>query len=333
MRIVIFEVEEWERKVFQELTVDHQITFIQEALTPANAGRHSDAEVISTFIYSNLSSAVLEQFSQLRLIATRSTGFDHIDTDYCREHGVAVSNVPTYGDNTVAEHVFALLLAISHRMIEAVDRTRKGDFSQAGLQGFDLQDKTLGVVGTGSIGLHAIKVARGFGMSVVGYDVKPNREAAERLGFRYATLDDLLRTSDVVTLHVPANKHTVNMIGEDEFQKMKDGVVFINTARGPIVDIQALLEAIASGKVSAAGLDVLPEEPTIREEAELLHTAFRRRHNLETLLADHILLRMRNVLVTPHSAFNTREAVRRILETTEDNITAFANGEARNVVA
>jgi D-lactate dehydrogenase len=114
---------------------------------------------------------------------------------------------------------------------------------------------------------------------------------------------------------------------------MKDGVVFINTARGPIVDIQALLEAIASGKVSAAGLDVLPEEPTIREEAELLHTAFKRRHNLETLLADHILLRMRNVLVTPHSAFNTREAVRRILETTEDNITAFAGGEAINVVA
>jgi D-lactate dehydrogenase len=332
VRIVIFEVEEWEREVFQELATDHEITFIKEALTPANAGRHGEAEVISTFIYSTMSAAVLERFPKLRLIATRSTGFDHIDSEYCQEHGVRVCNVPTYGDNTVAEHVFALLLAISHRMIEAVDRTRKGDFSQAGLQGFDLQDKTIGVVGTGSIGLHVIGIARGFGMSVLGYDVKPNQEAAQRLGFRYVDLDELLGSSDVVTLHVPANKHTVNLIAEDEFRRMKDGVVFINTARGPIVHIQALLEAIASGKVSAAGLDVLPEEPTIREEAELLHTAFRRRHNLETLLADHILLRMRNVLVTPHSAFNTREAVRRILETTEENITAFARGEATNVV-
>jgi D-lactate dehydrogenase len=333
VKIVIYEVEEWEREVFQELATDHEVTFIKEPLSQTNAGRHADAEVISAFIYSSLSATVLKQFPELRLIATRSTGFDHIDTDYCDEHGVRVSNVPTYGDNTVAEHVFALLLAISHRMIEAVDRTRKGDFSQAGLQGFDLQDKTIGVVGTGSIGLHAVKIARGFGMTVLGYDVKPNHRAAEQLGFRYVSLEDLLADSDVVTLHVPANKHTVNMIAEEEFKQMKDGVVFINTARGPIVNIQALLEAIASGKVSAAGLDVLPEEPTIREEAELLHTAFRRRHNLETLLADHILLRMRNVLVTPHSAFNTREAVRRILETTEENITAFANGEAVNVVA
>jgi D-lactate dehydrogenase len=333
VRIVIFEVEEWEREVFQELATDHEISFVQEPLTPANAGRYGEGEVISTFIYSNLSAAVLQEFPKLRLIATRSTGFDHIDTEYCTERDVRVCNVPTYGDNTVAEHVFALLLAISHRMIEAVDRTRKGDFSQAGLQGFDLRDKTIGVVGTGSIGLHAVKIARGFGMSVLGYDVKPNHDAARRLSFRYVPLDELLGSSDVVTLHVPANKHTVNLIAEDEFRRMKDGVVFINTARGPIVDIQALLEAIASGKVSAAGLDVLPEEPTIREEAELLHTAFKRRHNLETLLADHILLRMRNVLVTPHSAFNTREAVRRILETTEDNITAFAGGEAINVVA
>jgi D-lactate dehydrogenase len=332
MKIAVFEVEDWERDAFRSLQEEHEVVFLNEPLNAANAGRYADADVVSTFIYSNLNRMVLEQFEHLELIATRSTGYDHIDGDYCGEHGIIVSNVPTYGDTTVAEHVFGLLLAISHNLVTAVDRTRRGDFSLQGLQGFDVRGKVLGVVGTGSIGLCVTEIARGFGMEVVAYDIRHNDEAARELGFRYVELDELLAVSDVITLHVPYNPKTHHLISDDAFAKMKDGVVLINTSRGRIVDMRALVRAIGDRKVSAAGLDVLPEEPTIREEAELLRSVFREEHDLQAILADHILLRLRNVIITPHSAFFTREAVQRILKTTVENIVGFAGSQPQNVV-
>jgi D-lactate dehydrogenase len=333
MKIIAFNVESWEQDIFQKLSSFHQIECVNQALTKDNASDYADADIISTFIYSDLSTDVLKQFNNLQMIATRSTGFDHIDTDYCQEHDIKVCNVPTYGENTVAEHVFALLLALSHNLIEATDRTRKGDFSQVGLQGFDLRGKTLGVIGTGNIGKCVIEIAKGFRMEVVAFDVKPQEELASRLGFRYADMKEVLSTADVVTLHVPANPKTHHLISTEQFDAMKDGVILINTSRGPIVDISALLQALAEGKVAAAGLDVLPEEPVMREEAELLRSVYRKQHDLETLLADHVLLRLRNVIVTPHSAFNTREAVQRIIDTTVENIVTFAEGKPQNVVA
>jgi D-lactate dehydrogenase len=332
MHIVIFEVESWEREVFHPLEAEHHLTFVQEPLTARNADQYPDAEIISPFVYSSLSTDVLDNFPKLKLIATRSTGFDHIDCTHCRDRNILVSNVPTYGDNTVAEHVFGLLLAISHNMIEAVDRTRRGQFSQQGLCGFDLFGKTLGVVGTGSIGRNVIRIAKGFGMEVIAFDIRPDEKAAAQLGFRYADMPELLAQSDIITLHVPANSHTHNLIADDAFAQMKDGVVIINTARGAVMNVHALVRALGSGKVAAAGLDVLPDEPTIREEAELLRSVYRERYDVETLLADHILLRLRNVIITPHSAFNTREAVGRILETTRENIESFLQDEPRNIV-
>ncbi|MYZ49925.1 hydroxyacid dehydrogenase [Propylenella binzhouense] len=333
MKIAIFEIEPWERAAFEVLHAEHEVAFESGTLDNRTAGFHADAEIISTFIYSKLDRTVIEAHPRLRLIATRSTGFDHIDLEACTERGIAIANVPTYGENTVAEHVFALLLAISHRLIEAVDRTRRGDFSQAGLQGFDLQGKTFGLVGTGSIGRHAARIARGFGMEVVAYDLAPDAGAAAEIGFRYVDLAELLALADVISLHVPANRHTRHMISEPQFAAMKHGAILINTARGGIVDVRALIGALSSGRIAAAGLDVLPEEPVIREEAELLRSAFSREHDLESLLADHILLRLRNVLITPHSAFNTREAVERILDTTRANIEAFVAGRPENIVA
>jgi D-lactate dehydrogenase len=332
MRIVIFEVEDWEREAFEALAKDHDLKFVPSALTTKNVERYSDAEAISCFIYSEVGADVLEQLDSLELIATRSTGYDHIDLDYCQEHGITVSNVPTYGDNTVAEHVFGLLLTISHNLVQAIDRTRRGDFSLEGLRGFDLLGKRLGVVGTGNIGQCVIQIARGFSMEVVAYDVKPIDDLAARLGFCYVDMDELLSTSDIVTLHVPANKHTYHLLSEDEFNKMKQGAVVINTSRGSVIDNRALALALAEGRVAAAGLDVLPEEPLVREEAELLRSIFREKHDLETLLANHILLRLRNVVITPHNAFNTREAIQRILETTVDNIVTYAQGEPQNIV-
>lgn len=332
MKIAIFEVEEWEREQFDALREEHELRFSSEKLTPRNAGDFSDAEIVSTFIYSDLGKETLGKFDRLQLIASRSTGFDHVDLDTCREKDVAVCIVPDYGSNTVAEHTFALLLAISHRLEEAIDRTRKGGFTSRGLQGFDLLGKTLGVIGTGEIGIFVIKIAKGFGMDVLAFDVEQKEGEARELGFEYVELDELLSRSDVVTLHVPANPKTEGMIGQEQFGKMKEGAVLLNTSRGSLVDTRAMLRSLAEGRLAAAGLDVLPAEPVIREEAELLRSVYEKKHNLDMLLADTVMIRMRNVIVTPHSAFNTREAVQRIVDTTVGNIDCFARGEPRNTV-
>lgn len=333
MKITVFEVEDWERQAFENLQGEHQTEFVEGPLTRENAESYADSEAVSPFIYSDLSADVLKRMGRLKLIVTRSTGFDHIDLEYCGANNITVCNVPAYGDNTVAEHVFALLLTISHKMIAAVDRTRRADFSLKGLQGFDLLGKTLGVIGTGNIGRCVIEIAKGFRMNVLAADVRPDEDLASRLGFRYVEMDQLLASSDIITLHVPSNEKTRNLISDKEFAKMKEGVVLINTARGDILDIKALARAIGEGKVAAAGLDVLPEEGAIREEAELLRSVYDKKHDLETMLLNHILLRLRNVIITPHSAFNTREAVERILTTTVDNIRSFSAGKAQNVIS
>ena len=333
MRIAIFEAEQREAPVFEPLKGGHDLLLAEEPLRSSNADRYADVEIVSTFIYSKLDRDILEMLPALKLIATRSTGFDHIDTEYCAERGIAVANVPSYGENTVAEHVFALLLAISHRIPEAIERAQRGPFSPEGLQGFDLAGKTLGVIGTGRIGQHVIRIASGFEMQVLAHDVAPDPDLAARLGFRYVGRDELYAAADIISLHVPSLPETRNMLDAGAFEQMKEGVVVINTARGDLIDTRALIRALTGGKVAAAGLDVLPDEPLIREEAELLCSTWCDRDDLRNLVAGHVLMRMRNVIVTPHSAFNTREAVDRIAETTVENIRAFADGEPRNIVA
>lgn len=332
MKIAIFEAENWEQDLYKMLKSANDVIFREEALNESNAAQHADAEIVSTFIYSELGEDVLKQLPSLKFIATRSTGFDHIAMPYCKTHGILVSNVPAYGSCTVAEHVFGLILTISHHLTEAIDRTRKGDFSLRGLKGFDLNGKTLGVIGTGHIGQCVIRIAKGFAMEVIAFDARPDENLAGSLGFTYVAMDDLLKASDIITLHVPSNEKTKNLVSHEQFRLMKKGAVLINTSRGPTVNVQALVEALSTGNISAAGLDVLSEEPVIREEAELVRTIYQRDHDLQTLLADHVLLRMRNVYITPHSAFYTQEALLDILNTTVENIHAFIHGTPGNLV-
>ncbi|MFP4528194.1 MAG: hydroxyacid dehydrogenase [Candidatus Kapaibacterium sp.] len=332
MKIVIFQAEEWEIDRFKDLAEDFDVEFEREELDAENASHHSDAEIISTFIYSDLGRETLEKMPDLKLIATRSTGYDHIDLDYCSEHGIKVANVPSYGDTTVAEHVFGLLLTISHNIYDSVERVMKGEFSLQGLRGFDLAGKILGVVGTGSIGRHVIRIAKGFDMQVIAYDVYPDEDFAKEMGFEYVDQPELLRRSDIITLHVPSTQSTRHMLSENEFDKMKKGVIIINTARGDVIDNTAFLRALAEGKIKAAGLDVLPEEPVIREEGELLRSVFRKTHDLDQILADQVLIRLRNVYITPHNAFNTDEALGEIIDTTMDNIRAFIDGSPENII-
>ncbi len=332
MKIVGFELENWERDIFQEIENGHELRLTGQPVNNKTAEEYRDADIISTFVYSSLSAEVLEHFYHLKLIATRSTGYNHIDIDYCREHGISVSSVPEYGDETVAEHVFALLLAISRSICEASRRTRSGDFSQQGLQGFDLSGKTMGVIGTGNIGKNVIRIARGFNMKILAFDIRPDEQTAKEQGFRYTDMEEVLSGSDVVTIHVPGNEKTRNMISDRQFEMMKPKSVLINTARGDIVNTRALLESLTNGKLAAAGIDVLPEESSIREEAELLRTLFSDRHDLRSLFASHMLIHRNNVLVTPHSAFNTKEAVERLLRTSIENILSFVQGQPQNVV-
>ncbi len=334
MKISIFEIEQWQREAFKPLEKDHDVTYTQKPLISETVGEHGEAEIVSTFIYSKVDREVLSGLPNLKLIATRSTGFDHVDWEYCNEHDIRIANVPTYGKNTVAEHAFALLLALSHRIVDGVSKTRGGEFSPEGLRGFDLMDKTLGVIGTGDIGEHAIQIANGFGMRVLAFDVKPREQLLNRLSFEYADMDTVLSRSDIITVHVPANPKTKDLISEEQFEKMKDGVVLINTSRGSVVNIQALSRALEKKKVAAAGLDVLPEEKTIREEKQVLKKVYEQddESTIKRLLADNVLLKMDNVIITPHTAFNTTEAVQRILSTTYDNINSFAKGEKKNIV-
>ncbi|MDO9223321.1 MAG: hydroxyacid dehydrogenase [Caulobacter sp.] len=335
MKIVVYETEEWERAACLSLLPGHDLRCRPEALTQANAGADGDAEAITTFIKSDLRGTTLRHMPGLKLIATRSTGYDHIDLHYCRAAGIAVCNVPDYGDHTVAEHAFALLLALTRHIVDAAERTRRGDFSRAGLRGMDLAGKTLGVIGAGRIGRRAITIGRGFGMEVLACDLRPDPSVAQALGFRYADLDEVLRGADVLTLHVPGGVGSSHLISDDEFAAMRPGALLVNTARGGVVDPEALVRALASGKLGGAALDVLPEESVIGDEAEIFRTG----HSpvdpgsLRTILANHALLRFPNVIVTPHIAYDTREALERIVATTVANIEAFARGAPGNLVS
>ncbi len=321
MKIAFLELHDWEEKYLRERLREH------EFVSPDSA----DAEVVSPFIYTKLTAEALNRWPKLKLIATRSTGFDHIDLAECARRGITVCNVPSYGENTVAEHTFALILALSRKVHEAFVRVRAGNFSLDGLRGFDLKGKTIGVIGAGHIGLHVIRIARGFGMNVLAYDVRRDHFLAEVLGFEYSDLDALLGGSDIITLHAPYNRHTHHLINPGNIGKIKRGAILINTARGGLVDTEALLKALDDGTLAGAGLDVLEGEETVLEESALL----RDQTNPELLrraIQNHLILKKPNVVFTPHNAFNSQEALERILQTTVENITAFAAGAPKNVV-
>jgi D-lactate dehydrogenase len=236
----------------------------------------TEIEILMPFIHERIGRAEIERMPNLKLIATRSTGYDHIDLAAAAQRGIGVANVPGYGETAVAEQTFALILTLSRKMHLAYTRTQQGDYSIEGLRGFDLYGKTLGVVGAGAIGLHVIRIAKGFGMNVVAYDVNQNRLLAEVLGFRYVKLDELFATADIITLHAPALSSTQHMINRETLSTMKRGALLINTARGSLIDTHALLWALDTGILAGAGLDALEGEEFLQHEEELLSTPVQR---------------------------------------------------------
>lgn len=332
MKIACFELSDWEKDYFREKFKDtFEITFFDDPIQENDINVIKQFEIVVVFIYSKLSKELLDQLPNIKFIATMSTGFDHIDIEECKKRNILVSTVPAYGEITVAEHAFALIFAISRRLLESSQRVKSGNFSPEGLTGFDLFGKTLGVIGVGTIGCHVIRIAKGIGMDVLGYKRTPDEKLASELGFKFANMDELLSKSDIITIHLPYSKDTHHFINKESFEKMKKGVVVINTARGGIIDTEALLDSLNSGKVVGAGLDVLEEEPILREEKELLSRHYNNEELIKTL-ENHILLNNEKVIITPHNAFNSKEALIRILGTTQENVHGFIVGNPENLV-
>ena len=331
MHVAFFEVKDWERAYLSERLPSDQVCFSATALG-APGPELASVNALSVFIYSHVTRETLEALPELTFIATRSTGYDHIDLDACRRRGIVVSNVPSYGENTVAEHTIALLLMLSRKVHQSVLQMRSGRVDLAELTGFDLQGKTIGVVGAGHIGLHVIRIARGFGMRVLAFDVRRDPFLADLLGFEYVAMERLLAESDIITLHSPLTEKTHHLIGRDAFARMKPGAMIVNTARGALIDTDAMVEALESGKLGGAGLDVLEGEELIKEEKELLQQPLDV-ERLRTAVRNRVLLARDNVVFTPHNAFNSREALLRILDVTLANLEAFRVGQpVRRVV-
>ena len=329
--ISIYDTDATDKQRFTELLSGsgHEFELLDEQVSLKNS--NSEAEVISIFVNDNVTREVMDSMPKLKLIATRSTGFDHIDLKAAREKGITVTNVPRYGEQTVAEFTFALLLAVSRKIIPAHTGILEGDVDMGELVGFDLQGKTIGIIGTGRIGQHAITIAKGFGMNVIAYDLYPNQKAADEQGFTYVSLEELAEQSDVISLHAPATTETHHLVDSTFLSRVKSRAVLVNTARGELVDTTALVQALSHGKLAAAALDVIEHEELLRIKASDIHEKIS--PELAQAIVDVAALKsMEQVILTPHTAFNTHEAVDRIRETTVQNIIDFYKGETPNKV-
>lgn len=316
---------------------DHTVSWVfADTLAECDEDTKRAATVLSVFVDTAVQAELLDALPSLELIATRSAGYDHIDTEAAAARGITVVRVPHYGTRTVAEYAFALMFALARHAYRAYHALRHDTHAVhiSEYEGFDLAGKTLGVVGTGAIGSNVCRIAHGLGMRVCAHDPVPN-EALQRecASLSYATLPELCAAADIVTVHVPALPETYHLIGHDEFSRMKNGVLFINTARGSVVDTLALVDALQQGTLAGAGLDVLEGEHELRDEYSLLTAeGAMDMAQFRTLAANHALIDMPNVIVTPHIAFNTKEAKREITDTTVANIAAFYQGRPQHVI-
>ncbi|MEW5961624.1 MAG: NAD(P)-dependent oxidoreductase [Chloroflexota bacterium] len=261
--------------------------------------------------FGKVTADVMAACPNLKLIVTRSAGFDHIDLDAARARGIVVCNVPDYGAHMIAEHAFGLMLAVARNVCKGHERYRQVKrFDDTGLGGVELYDKTLGVIGTGRIGRHSLRIGKGFGMKVAAFDVVQNQSLTAELGFDYLSLNDLLATSDFITIHVPLLESTRHLINADTLARLKPGAILVNTSRGPIVDTAALKEALAAGRLRGAGLDVLEDERTVYHD-----------------------FGGANVVITPHLGWYTEEARDRIMQLTLENVRRWLAGDPINRVA
>ena len=318
VKVALFDAKAYDRPSFERFAAMHdmEFRFLETKLNEDTVALAKGYDAVCVFVNDTVNAAVVDKLYEygVKLIALRSAGYNNVDVKAAFGK-IHVVHVPAYSPYAVAEHAIALLLTSVRRIHKAYNRTREFNFSLSGLTGFDLHGKTVGVIGTGKIGRIFIDICRGFGMNVIAYDRFPAKDS----GIRYAALDELLEQSDIISLHCPLTDETRHLIDGSAIEKMKKGVVIINTSRGGLIDAEALLKGIKSRKIGAACLDVYEEEADIFFEDRSGH-----------ILNDDILSRlisMPNVIVTSHQAFLTEEALNNIAETTVNNILSYFNSD------
>jgi D-lactate dehydrogenase len=321
MRVAFFSTKPFDRASFEDANAaGHEIVFLEPRLTAETAPLAAGYEAVCAFVNDRLDAEVLRLLAAggTRLIALRSAGFNHVDLPAARALGLTVARVPAYSPNAVAEHAVALLLTLNRKVHRAFNRVREGNFALEGLLGFDLNGRTVGIVGTGKIGQAFARIMAGFGCRLLAVDPYPS-EPCVALGVRYVALAELFAESDIIALHAPLTPETHHLIDDAAFARMKPGVMLINTSRGALVDARAAIEALKSGRLGHLGLDVYEEEEALFFEdlsGKVIHDDVFAR-----------LITFPNVLITGHQGFFTREALAGIARATLGNLTAFATGE------
>ncbi len=325
MRLVLFDAKKYDKDYFNLYSKDSgiEITYVEEKLSPSTAHMAKGYDGVCVFVNDIVNQEVIDTLCEfgIKIIVLRCAGYNGVDIKYAKNK-ITVVRVPAYSPNSIAEIATGMMLSLTRKLPQAVSKTRKYNFSLEGLVGFDLVGKTAGVIGTGKIAQQFIKILNGIGMNVIAYDLFPNDGVSKELGFKYVNLDTLYGESDVVSLHCPLTQENVHMINDATISKMKDGVVIINTARGGLIDTEALIKALKSKKIYGVGLDVYENEKNYFFS-----------DCSENGIDDNVLkelLSFENVIVTSHQAFLTREALTSIALVSIDNIKKFLNGEFLN---
>lgn len=328
IKIAFFDTKDYDKLLFDEYNkkYGYEITYLESKLNSETAPLTKGYDAICIFVNDIVDEKTIKILKDcgVKLIALRCAGFNNVDMKHM-DKDIKVVRVPAYSPYAVAEHAAALLLTLDRKIYKAYQRTRKYNFTLNGLLGFDIHGKTVGVVGTGKIGTCFIDIMKGFGTNIIAYDVYPNEELAKEKGFKYVTLDELYKKSDIISLHCPLTEDNTKMINKDTIQKMKKGVVIINTSRGKLIDTEDLIYELEQEHIGGLGLDVYEDE----EEFFLndMSNSYIRDKDLSTLLT------MPNVVVTSHQAFFTKEALNKIASDTCENIkNIFENGECDNEV-
>lgn len=318
MKILFYDIKKIELDYFLEKNIEkiegyffqnpiNKTTYIDE--------KYLDCDGISVFVNSFLDENVLSKFKNLKFIFLRCVGYSNVDLKYCKKNNIYVFNTPNYGNSTVAEYVFSLLLTLAKKTIKAQNSILKGEIDQDNLRGIELFQKTIGVIGIGAIGRKVINIAHGFGMDVLAYDVHKNG------AYNFVELDELLKKSDFITINCPLNEQTRNLIDKFAISKMKKNAIIINTARGEIIDTQALYFALIQNKIKGAALDVVEcEEYLCQNWKKCNQNEEFKLTCLKKFFFNQKLLQLPNVIITPHNAYNTIEAQKRILDITLENI-------------
>lgn len=322
MKIAVFSTKPYDRESLEAANEEfgHELSFFESHLVPATARLAEGCDAVAPFVNDQVDEEVIDQLAEMgvRLLTLRSAGFNHVDLRAAAREGIRVARVPAYSPFSVAEHAMALILTLNRKLHRAYNRVREANFSLLGLVGFDLHGKTIGVVGTGQIGEVFCRIALGFGCEVLASDPFPREEVRE-MGVRYVELTDLLAASDIIALHLPLTPETHHLIDARAIERMKEGVMLINTSRGGLVDTRAVIRGLKTGKIGSLGLDVYEEEGDLFFE-----------DLSDTVLQDDVfarLLTFPNVLITGHQGFFTAEALANIARTTLANATAFESGE------